>query len=178
MIRVALRGLAGRKLRALLTSIAIILGVAMVSGTFVLTDAIDNAFNNIFSTSYATTDAVVSGKTADINFNGDTSQSPSVPDTLLPRVRSLSKVAAASGSVVDQSAAKILDRKGKVVNTNGAPAFGFGVDFSEPRFNPLNLTAGRWPSSPNEVVIDAATAADQKYKVGDTVKVTSLGPVR
>ncbi|HMI98302.1 MAG TPA: FtsX-like permease family protein [Gaiellaceae bacterium] len=178
MIRVALRGLLGRKLRALLTSIAIVLGVAMVSGTFVLTDAIDNAFNNIFSTSYASTDAVVSGKAADINFNGDTAQNPSVSESLLPRVRSLPNVAAASGSVVDQTAAKILDRKGKVVNTNGAPSFGFGVDFTEPRFNPLNLTEGRWPSSSKEVVIDAATAADQKYKVGDTVKVTSLGPVR
>ncbi len=178
MIRVALRGLAGRKLRALLTSIAIVLGVAMVSGTFVLTDAIDNAFNNIFSESYASTDAVVSGKSADISFNGDTAQSPSVPDSLLPRVRALPNVQAAAGSVVDQTAAKILDRKGKVVNTNGAPSFGFGVDFSYPRFNPLKLTGGRWPTSPKEVVIDAATAGDQKYKIGDAVKVTSLRPVR
>ena len=84
MIRVALRGLAGRKLRAFLTGIAIVLGVAMVSGTFVLTDAIDNAFKNIFSESYAGTDAVVSGKSPDINFNGDTSQTPSVPDSVLP----------------------------------------------------------------------------------------------
>ena len=49
MIRVALRGLLGRKLRATLTAIAIILGVAMVSGTYVLTDSIDRAFDNIFS---------------------------------------------------------------------------------------------------------------------------------
>ena len=45
MIRVALRGLAGRKLRAFLTALAIVLGVAMVSGTFVLTDMIDRAFD-------------------------------------------------------------------------------------------------------------------------------------
>ena len=49
MIRVALRGLLGRKLRATLTAIAIVLGVAMVSGTYVLTDSIDRAFDNIFS---------------------------------------------------------------------------------------------------------------------------------
>ncbi len=71
MIRVALRGLAGRKLRATLTAFAIILGVAMVSGTYVLTDTIDKAFDNIFSETYANTDAVVSGKTADISFEGD-----------------------------------------------------------------------------------------------------------
>ncbi len=37
---VALKGLAGRKLRAFLTALAIVLGVAMVSGTYVLTDTI------------------------------------------------------------------------------------------------------------------------------------------
>ena len=51
VIRVALRGLLGRKLRATLTAIAIVLGVAMVSGTYVLTDSIDRAFDNIFSDS-------------------------------------------------------------------------------------------------------------------------------
>jgi ABC-type antimicrobial peptide transport system permease subunit len=178
VIRVALRGLAGRKLRAFLTGLAIVLGVAMVSGTFVLTDAIDNAFKNIFSESYAGTDAVVSGKSADINFNGDTSQSPSVPESILAQVRKLPDVEAAAGSVADQTSAKILNSKGKVISTNGAPSFGFGVDFSEPRFNPLRLTSGKWPSSSDEVVIDRATAEDQHFKLGRTVRVTSLGPVR
>ena len=62
VIRVALKGLAGRKLRAALTALAIVLGVAMVSGTFVLTDTIDKAFDSIFVESYADTDAVVTGK--------------------------------------------------------------------------------------------------------------------
>src|SRR5581483_3874667 len=43
--KVALRGLLGRKLRSVLTAFAIVLGVAMVSGTFVLTDSIDSAFD-------------------------------------------------------------------------------------------------------------------------------------
>ena len=49
MIKVALAGLLGRKLRTALTAIAIVLGVAMISGTFVLTDSIDKAFNSIFT---------------------------------------------------------------------------------------------------------------------------------
>ena len=61
MIRVALRGLAGRKFRTLLTAIAIVLGVAMMSGAYVLTDTIDKAFDAIFVDSYADTDAVVTG---------------------------------------------------------------------------------------------------------------------
>ncbi len=62
VIKVALRGLAGRKLRAVLTGIAIVLGVAMISGTYILTDTIDRAFTNLFAESYAGTDAVVTGK--------------------------------------------------------------------------------------------------------------------
>ena len=72
VIRVALRGLLGRKLRATLTALAIILGVAMMSGTYVLTDTIDKAFSTIFDESYAGTDVVVSGKGADISFQGST----------------------------------------------------------------------------------------------------------
>ena len=62
MIKFALKGMAGRKLRTVLTALAIVLGVTMVSGTFVLTDSIDKAFDSIFSSSYEQTDAVVSGK--------------------------------------------------------------------------------------------------------------------
>ena len=61
MIKVALRGLAGRKLRAVLTGIAIVLGVAMISGTYILTDTVQSAFTNLFTDSYAGTDAVVTG---------------------------------------------------------------------------------------------------------------------
>ncbi|HEY7148142.1 MAG TPA: FtsX-like permease family protein [Gaiellaceae bacterium] len=178
MIRVALRGLAGRKLRAFLTALAIVLGVAMVSGTFVLTDMIDHAFDDIFTQSYANTDAYISGKSAISSFEGDTVAAPSVPANLLPRVKKLPDVLAAAGTVADESATKIIDRKGKAITTGGAPTFGFGIDYTAPQFNPLKLTAGRWPTAPNEVVIDSGTAGDQKYRVGDTVKVATLKPVR
>ena len=149
----------------------------MTSGTLVLTDAIDSAFKNIFTEQYAGTDAVISGKQA-ISFEGEGSEKPSIPASLLPEVRQQPSVAAATGLVVDASAAKILDKDDKVVDTGGAPAFGFGVDFSQTRFNPLKLKSGRWPSSENEVAIDAGTADEVGYKVGDMVKVASLGPVR
>jgi putative ABC transport system permease protein len=177
MIRVALRGLAGRKLRAALTAIAIVLGVAMVSGTYVLTDTIDKAFDNIFSETYANTDAVISGKAADIDFQGDTADTPPVPATLLEKVRALPDVAAATGSVIDDTNTKILTDEGKAVNTNGAPSFGFGIDPAQAQFNPLKLVEGKWAQGSDEVVIDAATADEQGYKIGDTIKIATLHPV-
>jgi putative ABC transport system permease protein len=177
VIRVALRGLAGRKLRAVLTAFAIVLGVAMTSGTLVLTNAIDGAFKNIFTEQYQGTDAVISGKQA-ITFEGEGSQRPSVPASLLSEVREQPSVDAATGLVVEASAAKILNKEGKVVDTGGAPAFGFGVDFSQTQFNPLKLKSGRWPTSNKEVAIDSATADSEGFKVGDMVEIASLGPVQ
>ncbi len=178
MIRVALRGLAGRKFRAALTALAVVLGVAMVSGTFVLTDTIDKAFNAIFSESYANTDAAISGKAPDISFEGSTAEAPTVPGNLLERVRQLDSVEAATGSVVEETATKILKPDGKAINTQGAPSFGFGIDPSQTQFNPLRLVDGNWPTQPDEVVIDATTADEQGYRVGDTVRIATLKPVQ
>ena len=178
MIKVALKGLAGRKLRAVLTALAIVLGVTMVSGTFVLTDTINKAFNNIFQGTYAHTDAVVSGNAVDINVQGDSAATPSIPQDLLAKIRALPDVAAATGSVMDDSNTKIIKKNGKAVNTNGAPSFGFGIDPSQTRFNPLKLVSGHWPTAADQVVIDSATASDLGYKVGDTIKVATLQPVR
>jgi ABC-type antimicrobial peptide transport system permease subunit len=93
-------------------------------------------------------------------------------------VKKLPDVAAAGATIADTSVTKIIDRNGKPITTGGAPTFGFGLDYSLPEFNPLKLTVGRWPSKPDEVVIDSGTASDQGYKVGDTVKVATLQPVR
>ena len=61
MIGVALKGLAARKVRALLTALAVVIGVSMISGTYILTDTMQKAFDGVFESSYAETDAVISG---------------------------------------------------------------------------------------------------------------------
>ncbi|MBA2615219.1 MAG: ABC transporter permease [Actinobacteria bacterium] len=178
MIGVSLKGLAGRKLRALLTALAIILGVAMVSGTYVLTDTIDKAFSQIFQETYANTDAVVNGRGADIEFQGESTATPPIPEEILEQVQSVSSVEAAAGTVFDQRDAKILTKEGKAVNTNGAPSFGFGLDTSEEasRFNPLKLLDGTWADEAGEVVIDSGTADREGYAIGDKVQISTLEP--
>ena len=178
MIRVALRGLAGRKLRATLTALAIILGVAMMSGTFVLTDTIDKAFSSIFDDSYAGTDVVVSGKGADISFQGLDAEVPPIDEGLVDEVNALPDVEIASGSVVDETNTKIIGSDGKAINTQGAPSLGFGVETGPEvdRFNPLNLVEGTWAEGDGQVVIDAGTADREGYEVGDTIQIATIQP--
>jgi putative ABC transport system permease protein len=173
VIAVALKGLAGRKLRATLTALAIVLGVAMVSGTYVLTDTITKAFDTIFADSYTGTSAVISGRKV-VEFSQ--SGGATVPEELVEQVRQLESVDAAAGGI--QDTATILGKEGDVVETMGAPNFGFGVDASQPRFSPLELTDGRWPSGPDEVLVDAATAEKEGFRVGDRVGVSTRKPVR
>jgi putative ABC transport system permease protein len=176
MTAVALRGLAGRKLRALLTALAIVLGVALIAGSYVLTDSIDRAFHSIFTSSYASTDAVVSGKKI---VDWSSSGNATVPASLLPRVKELPGVEAAAGNIVDfngdEDTAKLIDKHGKTIDGSGNPTFGFGIDGSQPRFSPLKLTEGAWASGPHQVVIDAATAKKYGFHVGDPVRISVDG---
>jgi putative ABC transport system permease protein len=178
VISVALRGLAGRKLRATLTALAIVLGVAMMSGTYVLTDTIDKAFSEIFDESYAGTDVVVSGEGADISFQGLSATAPPVDESLVEEVRALPSVEAAAGGVFDEVNTKIIGSDGKAINTQGAPSLGIGIETGPEagRFNPLNLVEGRWAEGGREVVIDAGTADREGYDVGETIAVSTLKP--
>ncbi len=64
MLRIAWRSLTAHKLRTFLTTLAILLGVAMISGTYVLTDQIDKGFKQIFTDAYKGIDVTVTRKTA------------------------------------------------------------------------------------------------------------------
>jgi len=175
MTRVVLKGLLGRKLRSVLTAIAIVLGVAMVSGTYVLTDTIKSAFTTVFTQVYRNTDAVVTGRSAIGGENrGNGALPPSLPASLLSRVRGLPGVAQASGGVSDR--AQLIGHDGKVISRGGAPALGFSYDPNGQRFNPLTLTSGNWPGGPGQVDIDASTASNDGFSVGQRIGVIARGP--
>ena len=97
MTGVALKGLAGRKIRALLTALAVVIGVSMISGTFILTDTMQKSFNGLFTETSAKTDAVISGK--EIVKNSTSGSGITIPAATLDKVRDLPQVEAAAGVV-------------------------------------------------------------------------------
>jgi putative ABC transport system permease protein len=175
MWKVTLKGIWSKKVRFLLTGIAVMLGVAFVSGTFVLTETITNTFNGLFSDIYQHTDAVVRAKQEfSAQGFGDAGRGTISAD-LLSTVRDTEGVAAADGSV--QGLAVIVDKKGDALGSNGQGAPTFGFSYAPNRdLSTIHVVDGRGPRAPDEVVIDKKSADDAGYKVGDTVPViTKIG---
>ena len=179
MRRVALKGIAFRKARALLTALAVVLGVAMVSGTYVLTDTIENAFGGIFTSSYEDTSAVISGKQV-VEFSS--SGNATVPDSLVEEVRGLEGVEEAAGAIFDLNSeantVNLLDRDDEPIGNQNAPSLGFGFDGAAERFNPLQLVDGEWAAGSGQIVIDRQTADDNGFEVGDTIGAAAEGPAK
>ena len=175
MTRFALKGLLGRKLRTALTAIAIVLGVTMVSGTYVLTDSIDKAFDSIFTDVRQGSNVIVSGKSAFDLSDGSGATAPAFDEDVLEEVREVEGVALAEGSV-DSESAQLIGDDGKAITYGGAPNLGFSIANGESPFNPLTLVDGEWPG-PDEVVIDSATADKEDFAVGQQVGVQAAGAV-
>jgi putative ABC transport system permease protein len=168
MWKVTLKGIWSKKVRFVLTGVAVMLGVAFVSGTFVLTETISRTFDALFSDIYQHTDAVVREKEA---FKGDFGSGRGrLTASLLPVVRSAPGVAEADGSV--QGLAVIVNKHNEAVGSNGegAPTFGFAW-IPDRDLSTLHVVDGRGPRRANEIVIDKKSADDAGYKPGDTVPV-------
>jgi ABC-type antimicrobial peptide transport system permease subunit len=174
MIAFALRGLVARKLRTVLTALGVVLGVALMAGTYVLTDSINDAFHSIFKQTYRNTDAAITGKAAfSSNSSNPGRDTPSFDAALLARVKALPDVRGASGLVTGD--AHLIDKAGKSIAFGGAPNLGFSLDPTQPDFNPLALVSGAWPHGA-EVVIDRSTAQRKHLAVGQTIGVQARGP--
>jgi putative ABC transport system permease protein len=172
MTRAVLKGLLAHKLRLFLTAIAVVLGVAFVAGTFVLTDTINKTFDTLFTEISAGTDITVrstSGFGDDANL--DVSRN-TIPASLLAAVRAVPGVEAADGTV--SGYAQFIDEQGKAVSTTGAPTLGF--NWTKSGLSPLTLRSGREPERTGEVVVDAVTAREHDFALGDRIKVLFRGP--
>ena len=170
MTALVLRGIAARKLRSALTAVAILLGVAMVTGTYVLTDEIRAAFNGIQSQSLESVDVVIEPREA---FGSDFTEQATIDDALVDRLREVPGVADAFGQV---GARGRLVVGGEVVETGGAPSFVLGAA-PEP-FRAVEDVAGRAPRAAGELAVLQQTAERQDLTVGDRVGLTTRLGVR
>jgi putative ABC transport system permease protein len=171
MSKLMLRGFAQRKVRALLTGIAIVLGVALMAGTYILTDTINHAFAEVFGNAYKQKAVVVTAR--ETLGKGSGSQTYPISEATLARVRSVSGVAAASGGV--STRATLLTTSGKRISST-APSL---VDAVQPaRFESFTAVQGHLPTAADEMAIDQATAKREHLHVGQQLVIAGSAPAR
>ncbi|HZA19562.1 MAG TPA: FtsX-like permease family protein [Actinomycetota bacterium] len=168
MFKTTFKGLMAHKLRMALTALAVVLGVGFIAGTYVLTDTMNSAFDNLFDDVSQGIDVYVRGSSDfEASFGG--SRQP-IDDDLLETVQGVDGVDVAAGSV--EGYAQFVDKDGEAIAPGGAPTLGF--NWTPEPLNPIDLTAGEPPSGPDEVVIDAGTAEEYGFEVGDPIEVITL----
>ncbi|MEW6473728.1 MAG: ABC transporter permease [Actinomycetota bacterium] len=167
MRRVMIKGLLAHKLRLALTALAVVLGVAFVAGTFVLTDTLASTFDNLFGEVTGNTDAQIRSteKLTPVN-PADTDRKP-VPENLLDTIKGVEGVEEAAGYV--QGYAPIVGKDGKLIGGQ-APTFG-GSASGLGTLSPFKIKEGRPPKGDDEIVIDAGTAKNEDFSVSDKIRV-------
>src|SRR2546425_10217905 len=138
MWRATIKGLLVHKLPLGLTSLAIVLGVAFVSGTFILTDTMGRAFDDLFATANKGVAVEVTGKPKfeASQFGATAGAAERVPASLLKTIQQVPGVRAAEGGIAGY--AQLIDKHGKAIGTGGEPTFGVSWT-TDPSPNPLPL---------------------------------------
>src|SRR4051812_40437726 len=165
MTKLALKGLLTRKLRSVLTGFAVVIGVAFVVGTLVFTDTINASFTDLFERTQQGVDVEIEAHQA---VKSDFSVPPTMPPEALDKVKSVSGVDVAEGSV--SSAGTLLDKHGKPITSNGPPTL-LVSESKEKIFQSLDYEDGGSPQADDQVALDRGTAKKFGFKVGDTVTV-------
>ena len=165
MTATALLSLAERKLRSVLTAVAIMLGVAMIAGTYVQTDQIRTAFTDIEQAINAGVDVDITPKKA---FTADFSPDALLSEELVAQTAAVAGVARVEGQLVEQGSL-VVD--GRLVEPQMAPSI-LMSQLHEP-FDPMQIVSGRRPRASGEVVINSKLAADEHVRLGQHVAVTT-----
>ena len=173
MFAMTVRGVVARKTRGFLTALAVFFGVAMIAGTLMLTDSVNNSFDDIFSESNSAVD--VSIKTRETIEDSRGALPPAFDAAVLESVRAVDGVAEAAGSIFDPTVS-VLDEQGQRVGLTGPPHFAVGA--VPDRFSPFNYIEGRPPETADEMAIDNFTAERESWTVGDTARVAGTGTAK
>jgi putative ABC transport system permease protein len=173
MWKVTLTGLLAKKFRLVLTSLAVVLGVAFMAGTLVLTDTLGSVFDNLFGNATKGVDAVVRApKPFEESDQSGITTRPPVPESLVATVQDVDGVDRAQGTVT--GFALVTGKDGETIQ-NQAPTLGTSWYPRRTAVNrSLDLKRGRQPSALDEVALDEKTFEDGNFRLGDKTKISFL----
>ena len=150
-------------------SIAIVVGVSFVVGSFVLADSLRNTFDNLFTQITENVDLEVRSSVAFESDAGEIDQRDPIPAALADQVAAVEGVAATEPLL--QRYAQLVDKEGAAITTGGAPTLGVAWT-GDSSLSGLEIKGeGAPPVGPDQVAIDKATADREDFVVGDTITV-------
>lgn len=179
MWRATWKSLLAKKVRLALTTLSVVLGVGFVAGTYVLTDTMSAAFDEVFQTAVANTDVIVRSEsafaaTAAGPGGGGTEGREPIQQLVLDDVVAVEGVAAAHGEVAGY--AQFVDpATDEAIGGFGPPTLGFSWD---PDSTVVEIREGEAPRGSDEVAVDAGTAEDHGLGIGQQIEVLFEGPAR
>ncbi len=177
MYKLVLRNLWAYKRRLLTSAFAVVLGVSFLCGSFIFTDTLKGLFTDLFTSATKGVDGVIRAEEGfDLgNQGGPYDEGRSLLDIQQADVlRKVTGVAAVDPYYTGY--AQVLNKKGKLVRTGGAPTFGqLWQDDAE--LSSYEIFSGKPPVGDNEVVLDRGLMKTTGYKLGDKVKINTSGPV-
>jgi putative ABC transport system permease protein len=177
MLTATVRSMVAHKVRMLLTTASIALGVALLAGTLILTNTMSIAFDMLFGKISSGTDAVVRTHAPYTSTEGVGTDRGPIAASVLDQVRQVAGVRAAEGTV--QGYALLTDTHGRAITTNGgAPTNGYSMPADRRLRGEVELLSGRAPHGPHEVAVDATSAEDHDIALGSSIKVLFDGPTR
>jgi putative ABC transport system permease protein len=175
MLRATFSGMRQRKLRLVLSGLAVVLGVMFVAGSLVLTDTLGRSFDRVFAEAYEHTDVLVQGVPNVAVHESEGEQVPAkIPAGTVDVVAAVPGVAEATG-VVEADGARVIGADGQVVASFGPPRFGANWTGEDEL---VELREGRGPAAPDEIAVNASLAEAAGVAVGDRVGVLTLEPRR
>ncbi|GHH87289.1 ABC transporter permease [Streptomyces capitiformicae] len=172
MFRTALRNVLAHKARLLMTVLAVMLGVACVSGTLVFTNTISDALQKSSAKGFDHVDVAIQPE-GRLNEGGEAVEQPKLTPELLAKVEKAPGAASAIGVVSGFTA--LADKDGKLIGGGFQSQGGNYWGDDDPRY-PIE-DGGRAPRGENEIAIDSKTADRAGYQVGDTIRLSVDGPV-
>src|SRR5215471_3774468 len=172
MFALTVKSIGANKARFILTSLAVLLGVAFMAGTFVLTDTIKKSYDQVSASVYHSTDAVVrSAQVVDSGGQGAKTRG-TISASMLATVRSVNGVQAAEPQQL--GVAVVVGHDGRLLDANRNRSVPLALGWQDtPALNPMELVSGHAPRAPDEIVIDRASANKGHFTLGETVHVIS-----
>ena len=171
MLKLTFKNLWARKWRSLMTALAVVFGIALVAGTYVLTDTTNGAFNDIFVGANENTDVAITAKQQVEQEDGS---NPPFDASILKTVQGVDGVELAAGDIF--SAGAILDADGD--STGGGFSPQFIASSSPPGLETVEYVEGDRPRAPNEAALDEAAAERADLGIGDTILLVGSGKAR